>query len=109
MSRYYVNFINVSRDYKKYIDLFQFLSYLQACCTYYHQGADLSEDLEPFLKTTADDVRIYMMLMTLILYKWTEQCEKGSLRGGLCPAMGQERINQKRIDAVLCGYFFFTL
>ncbi|CAH0585825.1 unnamed protein product [Chrysodeixis includens] len=35
-----------------------FLSYLQACCTYYHQGADLSEDLEPFLKTTADDIAV---------------------------------------------------
>ncbi|RVE49985.1 hypothetical protein evm_005338 [Chilo suppressalis] len=33
-----------------------FLSYLQACCTYYHQGADLTEDLDPFLKATAEEV-----------------------------------------------------
>ncbi|CAH0715669.1 unnamed protein product, partial [Brenthis ino] len=33
-----------------------FLSYLQACCTYHHQGADLSEDLEPFLKSIADEI-----------------------------------------------------
>ncbi|KOB73875.1 Arf-GAP with coiled-coil, ANK repeat and PH domain-containing protein [Operophtera brumata] len=36
----------------------QFQSYLQACCTYYHQGGDLSEDLEPFLKSTADEVAV---------------------------------------------------
>ncbi|KAI8427360.1 hypothetical protein MSG28_001925 [Choristoneura fumiferana] len=32
------------------------MSYMQACCTYYHQGADLSEDLEPFLKSIAEEV-----------------------------------------------------
>lgn len=31
---------------------------MQACCTYYHQGADLSEDLEPFLKSTAEEVSV---------------------------------------------------
>ncbi|KAG7294825.1 hypothetical protein JYU34_022805, partial [Plutella xylostella] len=41
---------------KRHEILATFLSYVQACCTYYHQGADLTEDLEPFLKTTAEEV-----------------------------------------------------
>ncbi|XP_061383669.1 arf-GAP with coiled-coil, ANK repeat and PH domain-containing protein 2 isoform X1 [Danaus plexippus] len=41
---------------KRHEILATFLSYLQACSTYNHQGADLSEDLEPFLKSTADEI-----------------------------------------------------
>lgn len=33
------------------------LSYMHACSTYYHQGSDLCEDLDTFLKTLAEEVR----------------------------------------------------
>lgn len=52
----HVHKITMLQTRKRHEILATFLSYLQACCTYYHQGADLSEDLEPFLKTTAEEV-----------------------------------------------------
>ncbi|KAM3965176.1 centaurin beta 1A [Aphomia sociella] len=52
----HVHKITMLQARKRHEILATFLSYLQACCTYYHQGADLSEDLEPFLKTTAEEV-----------------------------------------------------
>ncbi|XP_026734488.1 arf-GAP with coiled-coil, ANK repeat and PH domain-containing protein 2 [Trichoplusia ni] len=54
----HVQKITMLQARKRHEILATFLSYLQACCTYYHQGADLSEDLEPFLKTTADDIAV---------------------------------------------------
>jgi Arf-GAP/coiled-coil/ANK repeat/PH domain-containing protein len=29
---------------------------MQACSTFFHQGSDLCEDLEPFFKKLSDDV-----------------------------------------------------
>ncbi|XP_045447798.1 arf-GAP with coiled-coil, ANK repeat and PH domain-containing protein 2 [Melitaea cinxia] len=52
----HVQKITMLQARKRHEILATFLSYLQACCTYHHQGADLSEDLEPFLKSTADEV-----------------------------------------------------
>ncbi|XP_059049173.1 arf-GAP with coiled-coil, ANK repeat and PH domain-containing protein 2 [Achroia grisella] len=52
----HVHKITMLQVRKRHEILATFLSYLQACCTYYHQGADLSEDLEPFLRTTAEEV-----------------------------------------------------
>ncbi|KAL4707847.1 hypothetical protein ACJJTC_001793 [Scirpophaga incertulas] len=52
----HVHKITMLQARKRHEVLATFLSYLQACCTYYHQGADLSEDLEPFLKSTAEEV-----------------------------------------------------
>ncbi|XP_013144075.1 PREDICTED: arf-GAP with coiled-coil, ANK repeat and PH domain-containing protein 2 isoform X2 [Papilio polytes] len=52
----HVQKITMLQARKRHEILATFLSYMQACCTYYHQGADLSEDLEPFLKSTADEV-----------------------------------------------------
>ncbi|XP_047991313.1 arf-GAP with coiled-coil, ANK repeat and PH domain-containing protein 2 isoform X2 [Leguminivora glycinivorella] len=52
----HVQKITMLQARKRHEILATFLSYMQACCTYYHQGADLSEDLEPFLKVTADEV-----------------------------------------------------
>lgn len=36
--------------------IFQLLSYIQACSTYYHQGSDLCEDFAPYFKTLDDDI-----------------------------------------------------
>ncbi|XP_034832118.1 arf-GAP with coiled-coil, ANK repeat and PH domain-containing protein 2 [Maniola hyperantus] len=52
----HVHKITMLQARKRHEVLATFLSYLQACCTYHHQGADLSEDLEPFLKSTADEI-----------------------------------------------------
>ncbi|XP_030041008.2 arf-GAP with coiled-coil, ANK repeat and PH domain-containing protein 2 [Manduca sexta] len=52
----HVQKITMMQARKRHEILATFLSYLQACCTYYHQGADLSEDLEPFLKSTAEEI-----------------------------------------------------
>ncbi|XP_049873379.1 arf-GAP with coiled-coil, ANK repeat and PH domain-containing protein 2 [Pectinophora gossypiella] len=52
----HVQKITMLQARKRHEILATFLSYVQACCTYYHQGADLSEDLEPFLKSTADEI-----------------------------------------------------
>ncbi|XP_023934797.1 arf-GAP with coiled-coil, ANK repeat and PH domain-containing protein 2 [Bicyclus anynana] len=52
----HVHKITMLQARKRHDILATFLSYLQACSTYHHQGADLSEDLEPFLKSTADEI-----------------------------------------------------
>ncbi|KAL0883280.1 hypothetical protein ABMA27_016699 [Loxostege sticticalis] len=52
----HVHKITMLQARKRHEILATFLSYLQACCTYYHQGADLTEDLDPFLKATAEEV-----------------------------------------------------
>ncbi|XP_026327195.1 arf-GAP with coiled-coil, ANK repeat and PH domain-containing protein 2 isoform X2 [Hyposmocoma kahamanoa] len=52
----HVQKITMLQARKRHEILATFLSYVQACCTYYHQGADLSEDLEPFLKSTAEEI-----------------------------------------------------
>ncbi|CAK1556377.1 unnamed protein product [Leptosia nina] len=54
----HVQKITMLQARKRHEILATFLSYLQACCTYHHQGADLSEDLEPFLKSTADEIAV---------------------------------------------------
>ncbi|XP_045486920.1 arf-GAP with coiled-coil, ANK repeat and PH domain-containing protein 2 [Pieris rapae] len=54
----HVQKITMLQARKRHEILATFLSYLQACCTYNHQGADLSEDLEPFLKSTADEIAV---------------------------------------------------
>ncbi|XP_018333831.1 arf-GAP with coiled-coil, ANK repeat and PH domain-containing protein 2 [Agrilus planipennis] len=41
---------------KRFEILDTLLSYMKACTTYYHQGSDLCEDLEPFFKNLADDI-----------------------------------------------------
>ncbi|KAI8436667.1 hypothetical protein MSG28_010155 [Choristoneura fumiferana] len=52
----HVQKITMLQARKRHEVLATFMSYMQACCTYYHQGADLSEDLEPFLKSIAEEV-----------------------------------------------------
>ena len=39
-----------------YILCMQLLSYMHAHSTYFHQGSDLFQDVDPFLKSTAVDV-----------------------------------------------------
>lgn len=67
----HVQKITMLQARKRHEVIATFLSYLQACCTYYHQGADLSEDLEPFLKTTAEEI-VAMRSDTKILDKEME-------------------------------------
>ncbi|XP_059476562.1 arf-GAP with coiled-coil, ANK repeat and PH domain-containing protein 2 isoform X2 [Neocloeon triangulifer] len=52
----YIQGISVLNSRKKHEILGTLLSYMQACSTYYHQGSDLCEDLEPFFKKLGDDV-----------------------------------------------------
>ncbi|CAB3236788.1 unnamed protein product [Arctia plantaginis] len=52
----HVQKITMLQARKRHEIIATFVSYLQACCTYYHQGVDLSEDLEPFLKSTAVEI-----------------------------------------------------
>ncbi|KAI4461336.1 centaurin/arf [Holotrichia oblita] len=52
----YVHSITVLQNKKRHEILSTLLSYMHACTTYYHQGSDLCEDLEPFLKSLADEI-----------------------------------------------------
>lgn len=52
----YVNSICVLQTKKRHEILSTLLSYMHACTTYYHQGSDLCDDLQPFFKTLADDI-----------------------------------------------------
>ncbi|GJQ71464.1 hypothetical protein Trydic_g11187 [Trypoxylus dichotomus] len=53
----YVHCITILQNKKRYEILSPLLSYMHACTTYYHQGSDLCEDLEPFLKSLAEEIR----------------------------------------------------
>lgn len=52
----YVNSICVLQTKKRHEILSTLLSYMHACTTYYHQGSDLCDDLQPFFKSLADDI-----------------------------------------------------
>ncbi|XP_022918039.1 arf-GAP with coiled-coil, ANK repeat and PH domain-containing protein 2 [Onthophagus taurus] len=52
----YVYSIEILQNRKRHEVLSTLLSYMHACTTYYHQGSDLCEDLEPFLKKLAEEV-----------------------------------------------------
>lgn len=51
-----------------FVFYFQMLSYMYACSTYYHQGSDLCEDLDSFLKSLADEVKHYFYH----IFQWTK-------------------------------------
>ncbi|XP_065337955.1 arf-GAP with coiled-coil, ANK repeat and PH domain-containing protein 2 [Cloeon dipterum] len=52
----YIQSLSLLNSRKKHEILGTLLSYMQACSTYYHQGSDLCEDLEPFFKKLGEDV-----------------------------------------------------
>ncbi|XP_077288273.1 centaurin beta 1A [Arctopsyche grandis] len=54
----YVHALTMLKAKKKHEVLATFLSYMHACCTFYHQGADFCEDLDSFLKNLAEDVTL---------------------------------------------------
>lgn len=48
--------ISVIQAKKRHEVLGTLLSYMQACSTFFHQGSDLCEDLEPFFKKLGEDI-----------------------------------------------------
>ncbi|XP_071557188.1 arf-GAP with coiled-coil, ANK repeat and PH domain-containing protein 2 [Temnothorax nylanderi] len=46
----YVHALTMLQAHKRHEILGTLLSYMHACITYYHQGSDLAQDLDPFLK-----------------------------------------------------------
>lgn len=45
--------------------LFQLLSYMQACNTYFHQGSDLGEGMQEFLKCLDHEVCTFPFFKTI--------------------------------------------
>lgn len=52
----YVNAVSLLQTRKRHEVLGTLLSYIHACSTFFHQGSDLCQDLDPFLKKLADEV-----------------------------------------------------
>ncbi|KAF2898918.1 hypothetical protein ILUMI_07256 [Ignelater luminosus] len=52
----YVSSIWLLQAKKRHEVLDTLLSYMRACSTYYHQGSDLCEDLEPFFNKLGDEI-----------------------------------------------------
>ncbi|XP_024939571.1 arf-GAP with coiled-coil, ANK repeat and PH domain-containing protein 2 isoform X2 [Cephus cinctus] len=52
----YVHVLTMLQARKRHEILGTLLSYMHACFTYYHQGSDLAQDLDPFLKGLSDDL-----------------------------------------------------
>ncbi|XP_011629578.1 arf-GAP with coiled-coil, ANK repeat and PH domain-containing protein 2 isoform X3 [Pogonomyrmex barbatus] len=46
----YIHALTMLQAHKRHEILGTLLSYMHACITYYHQGSDLAQDLDPFLK-----------------------------------------------------------
>jgi len=40
----------------------QLLSFIHACSTFFHQGSDLCQDLDPFLKKLAENVSLLSLV-----------------------------------------------
>lgn len=53
----YVNSIITLQSKKRHEILSTLLSYMYACSTYYHQGSELCQDLEPFFKQLSENIR----------------------------------------------------
>lgn len=52
----YVHALTMLQARRRHEILGTLLSYMHACITFYHQGSDLAQDLDPFLKTLSDDL-----------------------------------------------------
>ncbi|XP_049863259.1 arf-GAP with coiled-coil, ANK repeat and PH domain-containing protein 2 isoform X2 [Schistocerca gregaria] len=52
----YVHSLSLLQTRKRHEVLGTLLSYMHACSTYFHQGSDLCQDLEPFFKKLAEEV-----------------------------------------------------
>ncbi|KAK2575979.1 hypothetical protein KPH14_007340 [Odynerus spinipes] len=52
----YVHALTMLQTRKRHEILGSLLSYMHACITYYHQGSDLGQDLDPFLKDLSEDL-----------------------------------------------------
>lgn len=52
----YIHALTMLQARRRHEILGTLLSYMHACFTYYHQGTDLAQDLDPFLKDLSDDL-----------------------------------------------------
>lgn len=52
----YIHALTMLQARRRHEILGTLLSYMHACFTYYHQGSDLAQDLDPFLKDLSDDL-----------------------------------------------------
>ncbi|KAK0175691.1 hypothetical protein PV327_009421 [Microctonus hyperodae] len=52
----YVHVLTMLQSRRRHEILGSLLSYMHACFTYYHQGSDLAQDLDPFLKDLSDEL-----------------------------------------------------
>ncbi|XP_044734424.1 arf-GAP with coiled-coil, ANK repeat and PH domain-containing protein 2 [Chrysoperla carnea] len=52
----YVHNLTILQAKKRHEILSTLLSYVYACCTFYHQGSELCEDLNPFCKKLSDNI-----------------------------------------------------
>ncbi|XP_017881332.1 arf-GAP with coiled-coil, ANK repeat and PH domain-containing protein 2 isoform X2 [Ceratina calcarata] len=52
----YIHSLTMIQSRKRHEVLGTLLSYMRACTTYYHQGSDLAQDLDPFLKDLGESL-----------------------------------------------------
>ncbi|XP_050457957.1 arf-GAP with coiled-coil, ANK repeat and PH domain-containing protein 2 [Cataglyphis hispanica] len=52
----YIHVLTMLQARKRHEILGTLLSYMHACITYYHQGSDLAQDLDPFLKDLSENL-----------------------------------------------------
>lgn len=52
----YIHSLTMIQSRKRHEVLGTLLSYMHACITYYHQGSDLAQDLDPFLKDLGESL-----------------------------------------------------
>ncbi|XP_054009387.1 arf-GAP with coiled-coil, ANK repeat and PH domain-containing protein 2 isoform X1 [Hylaeus anthracinus] len=52
----YIHSLTMIQARKRHEILGTLLNYMQACITYYHQGSDLAQDLDPFLKDLGENI-----------------------------------------------------
>ena len=50
------------RNFQLVFLFLQLLSFMHACSTFFHQGSDLCQDLDPFLKKLAENVSLLSLV-----------------------------------------------
>ncbi|XP_008553293.1 arf-GAP with coiled-coil, ANK repeat and PH domain-containing protein 2 [Microplitis demolitor] len=94
----YVHALTMLQARRRHEILGSLLSYMHACFTYYHQGSDLAQDLDSFLKELSDDL-VVMRLESTKLEKEMENRHVYVTSRDLIPSATD---NNKRME----GYLF---
>lgn len=97
----HLHIVSLVQSKKRHEILDPLLSYMHAHSTYFHQGSDLFQDVDPFLKSTAVDV-VHLREETIALERELGNRHNVVTSKDFVPLLKSETINGTRME----GYLF---